>query len=385
VRKPAEGRSVLFAVLLLSAWLLIVGIYSFRKPAYNFDIIPYMGVVLMYDGTAEEELLKEVYKRAKSEIPPEKFKLIDDPANSYRLAMLHDLKFYKENLGMYVIKPLYISCAYLFYKCGMPLTKATVLPSVIGYVLICMLVFAWLTKYTGYKLALLFSFLISLFSPLISAGQLSTPDALCSLFLLSGIYFLTERQSASASIVFLALSVLTRLDALLPAIFLVYLPLTGRFLPRIQIWKILLQGCVLLCCYFIAVLPAKQMGWNQFYYFSFIARMNLDYTPSTSFDPGAYFELIKSQFMTGLYFSHLLVYFLLSALIVFKPGTLPGKRKLDEVQVLLAGLAITLILRFILHPAGADRFYIAYYICAIVFGVREFFKEKVPQVTENKG
>ena len=79
-----------------------------------------------------------------------------------------------------------------------------------------------------------------------------------------------------------------------------------------------------------------------------------------------YFALAKSQAMTGFFFSFLSLFIFLVLLLLWNGNGIHFKKLSLEQTFGLVFLLIILI-RFILQPAIADRFYIPYYLSVFVF------------------
>src|SRR5829696_7723350 len=100
-------------------------IYIYKHPAYNFDMLGYMALVLRMDnGYSIEQVHKLTYSTALLDIPQEEYrKLTETP--SYRKKFETDPFEFKKILPNYIVKPLYTRLCWLFYKSGFPLPIAT--------------------------------------------------------------------------------------------------------------------------------------------------------------------------------------------------------------------------------------------------------------------
>ena len=134
-------------LLIYCAIILCVSIYSLKKPAYNWDILPYMGVILSYDKADAKTIHDNVYTIAKEQIPSTFYNRLIGPSNQYRNRVAQSPEAFHLQLPFYVVKPLYTGVSYLFYKAGASLLMATIWPSIISYFLMGLLLFYWLQKY----------------------------------------------------------------------------------------------------------------------------------------------------------------------------------------------------------------------------------------------
>src|SRR6476659_2094941 len=134
-KSPLVSMKSLF-LLIYCAILLGVSIASLKEPAYNWDVLPYMGVILSYEKTDVKTIHDSVYEIAKEQIPSAFYNRLVDPSNNYRNRVAQSPQVFHLQLPFYVVKPLYTGVSYLFYKAGTSLLMATVWPSVISYFLI---------------------------------------------------------------------------------------------------------------------------------------------------------------------------------------------------------------------------------------------------------
>src|SRR5438552_5538098 len=192
--------------------ILLAAIYCFKRPLYNWDMLPYTDLILRMDHHNAQEAHYLTYDLTKKNIPSKNFQQLTDSSNVYRFKMLSDPAAFNEQLPFYVIKPLYTGLAYLFYKLGVSLPQATLVPSFISYLLIGFLLFYWLRIYLSLPITFVISLLIMLSSPLIEVAKLSSPDCLSAFLLLSSFYFIFEKPSLWSTIVFMVLSIFARLD-----------------------------------------------------------------------------------------------------------------------------------------------------------------------------
>jgi len=101
--------------------LLPVATFFYKHPAYNWDILGYMAVIVRMDGVKDiNDIHRITYESAKKDIPTEDYrKLVESPPHRVRFA--NDPSYFKEILPIHVVKPLYVWPAYLFYKAGQTL------------------------------------------------------------------------------------------------------------------------------------------------------------------------------------------------------------------------------------------------------------------------
>ncbi len=358
-------------IFLYFLFLLFMCIYAFKKPTYGWDTLPYMGIVLSYDTGNINFIHDTVYEIAKQQMPVEIYKQLTDTLVAYRKKMAEDALAFHDQFPFYIVKPLYTGIAYLFYKSGISLLKALVIPSFIAYFLMGCLLFFWLQTYLHILFSLTASFFIMLLSPVLTIFKGCSPDCLASFLLLTAFYFIIEKKSLAVAFLFLLLSVFARLENIIPGFFILsLLAYTNKWKERIGIKKYLFMLAVLMICYLFITSNVLKYGWGILYYPSFANHLNVSYEANSFFSLKEYFILFYAHLASGLLFSNLIVFILL-ALVVFIDEIPLQFQKISFEQLLIIVVILSLITRFILQPLIDDRFYVAYYICIIVLLIRK--------------
>lgn len=353
-----------FIIVLVAAW-------SLNRPAYNWDMLPYMGVVLSYDHADDAYIHQTVYATAKSQVPAVFYNRMIDPSNTYRNSAAKNVAVFQSQLPFYIVKPLYTLSAWLFYRAGIQLATATVWPSVIAYVLTGLLLFYWIHKYHGDGYAFACSTLIMVSPPLLNVAGLSSPDALSGLLLFTVVFWLTEKRSAAGACIFLLLAIAARLDNIIPAmIFSATFFFSAKWGYRLSFFTAVSFLLVPLIVFFIVSAQAGPYGWGIFYYPAFVKQLNSAYTINSSFNWKEYAVLAKSQLVTGLYFSFVSV-FLLFVWLFLRQAPLPVIMKLMPEQMLAVLFVLVIVIRFLLQPLVNDRIYIPYYLSIAVFSINK--------------
>ena len=225
----------------LSAWLIYfcflacllpIAIYAYKHPSYNWDMLAYMALVVQIEKRDINEVHKITYDNARQNLPASEYdKLI---SGDLRKSRLENPSEFNRILPLYAVKPCYIWLSYAFYKAGFSLPLATVIPSVIAYLLIGLLVFHWLNRHHQLLLSFAGTLLIMYSSVMVNVANLSTPDCVSAFFLLAAFYFILERPSVLLSFLFLTGSVFVRLDNIILSILI----LTFLFFSRLWEKKI---------------------------------------------------------------------------------------------------------------------------------------------------
>ena len=359
------------AAIIYCTMLLYATACLLKKPAYNWDMLPYMGVVLSYDQTDIKVIHNEVYATAKKEVPAVYYNRMVDPLNAYRNRVAQNPDVFYSQFPFYMVKPLYTRLAWCFYKAGIVLPMATVLPSVVAYVLIGILLFTWLKIYRNAWWACIGSMLIMLSPPLITVAGLSSPDAISGLLVFASVFFLTEKKSLTGAIICLLLSIFARLDNILPALFfLAIIFFVGKWDNKLSALTFSLLISLLCLAFFAVSTGVRSFGWSLLYYPAFAKQLNASYSNNSNFDFAAYLSLAKSQLTTGLYFSFISIFFFLVLLLVWN-STGYKFSQLTLEQTLAVVFLLIIVIRFILQPLVADRIYIPYYLSVFVFLVKK--------------
>ncbi len=371
------NKNKLFSVntLLLCLYcciLVFACTYSHKKPNYNWDMLPYMVVMLYYDHTDFNAAHDKAYTIIKEQVPEKEYKLLTDTTHAYKKRVMESADALRQQIPYYVVKPLYTGMCYLFYKAGVSLTQATIWPSTICYFFIGLLVFFWLQKYfsTGFSFAVSLTIMFS--GPVFSIAFLSTPDALSGLMLLLAVFFLVEKKSVTTSFIFLLLAVASRIDNAIPAIFI----LTAvRFSNNQDIpfntKKFVMLSVIICFTYLLITLNATFFGWSLLFYTNVAKQLNPGNIVHSSFVLQEYIGLVKAQFMFGLGFSSISMFVFLTILLCWgKP--LFNFNRLTIEQALAVMFIMAIIIRFILEPHIVERIYVPYYVSILIFVSKKY-------------
>ena len=354
-------------------YLLCIGaaaFYCFKRPLYNWDLLPYSALILKMDGYDAKKAFSYTFEAAKKNIPPGAYYLLTDSMNAYRYKLANNDQAFNEQLPFYVVKPLYTFLAYLAYKAGFSLLQATLIPSFISYLLIGLLLFYWLSLYLHLSISFLVSLLMMISSPLIEVAKLSTPDCLSALFLLGSFYFTIEKPSLSLTLVCMCLSVFARMDNIISC-FLVMgaIYLSKNWYRQLSFGTLLLITGLFIFCYVMVGLIAWQYGWSIFFYNDFANHLHPVYGSKKHFAIRDYFTLMYQHTMSAINHSYFVIFMALHALNI-NQNLLQKKSSFDKLFALV--IPVILFLRFILYPDISDRFYIAYYLVIVLLLVKNF-------------
>lgn len=355
--------------------LLGVSILSLKKPSYNWDMLAYTAVILQYDAQTKD-VHQLVYQLASRQLPADTYDLLAGTSNPERKNWKDNTAAFQQKLPVYVIKPLYTVMAYGFYKLGVPIFKATMVPSVIAYIITGILLLIWLNKYLKPVPSTITCSIIMLLPPVLEAAKLSTPDFLAGMLLFYGIYFLVEKASATGFFIFGILAVLSRIDFILPLLILL---LALTFLAKeLSVRKLITFMGIAVVIYLLIANNASGYGWNILYFPSFFGTLNPKHEVRSTFVMHDYWELLKAQVMTALYHSHF-VWLLLIAMLTLLQCRLYELKNNIAILIIIS-LLFAIVARFLLQPVVADRFYIGYYLLFVTLFVVQLAKRSVQHI-----
>lgn len=348
--------------------LLPVAIFTYKHPAHNFDMLGYMALVERMDKPHTiEELHSITYSSAREFIPAEAYeKLTSTP--EFRKKFATDPSQFRKLLPIYVVKPLYIWLSWAFYKAGFSLPAATVMPSILAFLIIGLFFFFWLKRYLKSAMAFIGGLLVmySIFS--VGIAGLSTPDCLSALFLFVSAYFILERRNNALMVLFLLLSVFARVDNVINCFFIITL-LTFSKWKRISVKQYFLLLAILAIAYICIILPVTRFGWSIFYYSQYARHIDFSKDFEQSVSISSWLQLAYSKLITAVVSTHFTFFMFLGLLAFGNPAV--SFRKFSFDQAFLVLLFAIIFFRFLLLPDLSDRFYFGFYLIIIMLLVRK--------------
>ncbi|HLK28512.1 MAG TPA: hypothetical protein VKT28_08025 [Puia sp.] len=375
----AQPRNKVLRVLAPSIYFIIIilaSIYSYKRPAYNWDMLGYMALTLKIENPDINSVHNNTYSIAEREVPNwTYYHTLADSSNAFRKRMKENPASFNNQLAFYIIKPLYISFVYLFYKSGFSLSSSTVIPSVISFILISILLFYWLRKYLNIFFASVLALLVMLSPPLLTVAKLSTPDALSGLILFSSFYFIIEKPKFIFAILLMIISICTRLDNVITCILILSLVTFAARSPiKMFSGKYAFALALLLFCYYFVSHSTKKYGWNISFYSTFAYYLtSSSYQAVDTITLKDYSFLMYTHLLNGLYYSNITFLFLILSLLFLYPIKL-NDFSFDQLFALT--LFLIFIIRFILFPDISDRAYTAFYLTAVILLIRKISSER---------
>lgn len=376
-----------------SVFLFVFTLYIGVEPYYNMDMLAYMAIVQEMEGEATpEQIHQQTYALTKETVSPEQFKDLTE-GTDYRRHLWQNAASFDEQLAFYVIKPLYLGSAFSFYKSGVDLLFATILPSLISYFCIGLLLLFWSDKiFRSPWLSTWFSIFIITSVPFVTLGKTSAPDAMSTLFILLGSFLFIEKTSLWRSSFFFILAIGTRPDYIILVFMIFLIPLLGKWHKKAS--YIHLGICLLLffLAYYVPTLFLEDVAWPTLFHHAFIERVLYPLSVPPTLEASAYLKVLLDNLVPQTFFARSQLMF-----IVFFAGLIWWKRlrvmdfnvlgwSFNETFMLI--IILTLGIRFLLFPAFLDRFMAPFLFLSAVLFLKEMYPlmdRKFPEGIPIKG
>lgn len=235
----SEGHPARRTALIVSAFSLLLGVlavHALLRPAYNWDMLGYIGVAEAVETRDPAEVQRRTYAAAKAAVPPAAYRDLVGAAgdgspdvggrNRYRQVVAADPEAFRQQLPFYAVKPLYPALIYGLTKAGLNPVDASVLLAVLGFLGAMIVILWWFARHHGPLWALLFASLVALSIPLSELAKLSTPDSLSILLVVLGAMALIELRRTPLSLILFGLAIVDRPNTVaLTVLLVVYLAL----------------------------------------------------------------------------------------------------------------------------------------------------------------
>ncbi|HED64266.1 MAG TPA: hypothetical protein ENJ09_01805 [Planctomycetes bacterium] len=200
--------------LVLSVFVLARTVRNL-PPAWNWDVLGYMGLALEWEYDDPADVHRETYAAAKRELPPEVYADLTAPSVKVRRARAADPAIFHEHIGFYRARVLPTYLVHLAHRFGAPLSGAVWGLAVVSFLLTACVFVLWLLGRVAAPWALLGGTLLAHAPPLLVTATYATPDSLGLFLIVLGSYLLLERKSHRGAALVFTLSILARPDAIL--------------------------------------------------------------------------------------------------------------------------------------------------------------------------
>ncbi len=366
-----DGRSAGASARRLAEWVYVLAVttalaLAARSPAYNWDLIPYTGVVLEIETRDVERLHARTYAEVERAVSPEVFATLT--RGSYRGRVFEDPRVFHEQLGLNRIRPLFIALVYILHKCSVPIVTAIALVSLVSAAGMAVMIRRLHRRAFSPVAGALVAFLVVVVSGCLEVARLYTPDALANVLLLVGVDRIVHRRLRLATL-FLGLSLLARPDNI---VYLGGIVLYSMFLaPREYRMPLRIGIAVLSAATLVALLIhrlAGGFGWNALFYASFVERILRPSLFQPTIEPAQYFGVLAAASRNCLLSGDR--FFLVALLgvvgFVSRDSSDPSSILRRDLILLMLGCMAA---RFLLYPTPDGRFFVAPYAIVCVAAI----------------
>jgi hypothetical protein len=351
--RPTRLIPLLVFLGLVSALLA----YCFTRPSYNWDILAYAGVVLDDGKVSPEALHAEVYRIASEEIPEEEYRMMVDTTHQLRHEVLRSPERFYQFLSYFRVKPLYAGLCNLFYSIGVPLTKATVLPSILGiFVLALLLFYRFSRNFPSWAAAILGLSMLCM-PPVLEAARLSTPDALSAVVLLGAFLVYLYGANVYWFMLLVVIAVLARLDNAIVAIVLLLCLIVRDYDSRkdksVALISICLMAIIFAYAWIILRYAEYNNGFEQFY-----GGLTRKWNPIVLIGDAV-------QGLKTIKTSHVAIAGISFVVLFYRNGL--SVSALNRPQFLFVVTTIAFAARYVFFPDLTTRLILSYYILCWLF------------------
>ncbi|QIY90121.1 hypothetical protein [Chryseobacterium gallinarum] len=362
-------------VFIFSIYVCCMSYFLYTHQYYNVDMEAYMGLIYKaeYPDMKIEEIHQKVYKELEGKNPnifgdipfvPEEEEVAKGE-NSYYRTLSQNPKAYEEELQLFVVKPFYNFINWAFFKIGFKASTSTFLISIVSYALILILIVCFLIKILkNYTLAIIITFLFSLFKPLLEASRHASADSLSCLLLLLSIYAFTVKKNLFSATIWGMLCVLTRPEYFIFYSFLYVLIFIYRKCLQVKTTTWLISYSYIFLSFFL-IQYFNQVSWSTLFMNQFTKVQLYPVSQPDPFDFSAYIHFIKSKILfefNSSYFPLLLLF-----IIIVLANDFSIRNKKSQIQALFfAAIYGAVFLRFLIFPLLVNRMMIGFYLLIIL-------------------
>lgn len=362
-------------IFIFSIYVCCMSYFLYTHQYYNVDMEAYMGLIYKaeYPDMKIEEIHQKVYKELEGKNPnifgdipfvPEEEEVAKGE-NSYYRTLSQNPKAYEEELQLFVVKPFYNFINWAFFKIGFKASTSTFLISIVSYALILILIVCFLIKILkNYTLAIIITFLFSLFKPLLEASRHASADSLSCLLLLLSIYAFTVKKNLFSATIWGMLCVLTRPEYFIFYSFLYVLIFIYRKCLQVKTTTWLISYSYIFLSFFL-IQYFNQVSWSTLFMNQFTKVQLYPVSQPDPFDFSAYIHFIKSKILfefNSSYFPLLLLF-----IIIVLANDFSIRNKKSQIQALFfAAIYGAVFLRFLIFPLLVNRMMIGFYLLIIL-------------------
>lgn len=311
------------------------------KPAYNWDILPYMALALSHTVEDKDSVHSKVYNiikegQQRGEVTNGTFGNFTQRI-PYRVQCYENADKFNAQLFYYRTKPLYNLLVLGLYTTGVPLIQATIIPSVVACFFILLVLYAWMSLYTNRFMAAVVALLVALLPVFSELQNTSSPDALSAMFVLTAMHLLFAGKHKGWLFLCLVFAILTRIDNFIFAVAMLY----AVFKPARN--KLIFITAGFIFAAIVAILVIPWVAGNSFLWFTEFKflKSHVQY----------YFHVrnVFRAFFADAYYWIWVALGLVLLTVRYKP-----------VRQLMLIITVSVIIRLILFPSLQERFFAPY-------------------------
>lgn|GEM_PF-1487263 len=348
---PRKSLTIAF----LAVVLLAAAVIQSQRPYYNWDMFPYMAIVLDDPAIPFATTHRDVYRTAEELLPPGDYQAI----SQRQPELMNDAAAFEDILKYFRIKPGYNAVVSLLHRMGFNLVAATYLPSTISYFVLGCMLLVWGMRVGPPLLAAVSTFSIMLSPLVLDLARYSSPDLLCAAVSLGGLV-LVVGSSPRTGLALMTAAILFRPDAL---ILLVPVALAQAYSGQIR-WTV--AGVFIFAGAGMTALILVDM--------TLILEFLLPTMPFGSNIPGQHYLPGLIQGLGSVLHSYTLVFMGLGVI------TLAIRRHAltDNGSLLVLAAISSMVVRYLLHPVIEDRFHLPAYLLIYLILVETVVEKLYP-------
>jgi len=387
VRSNSIWTARILGALTLVACVLMMGRTLGKiAPAWNWDVMGYMGLTLEWETDDAAEVQRQTYAAAQAELPPKVF-MAHAHGNRVLEARFQDPAVFSEHIAFYRARVLPTFLMSLMHRAGAPLSRSVWWLALGSFAATGIVILLWLRRWMPLGLAALASTLLLHAPPLLGSASMATVDAFGTFLICLGAYLLLEVRAPRAGAAVFVAAILARPDSviLIAVLALVMWCMERRDEEQRLSPKFYATWLGISAAAYLAVgAHARAYGWWPLFQISFNGKVVHPGELATSPDWAIWWSVIQEKWSqlpvdaaaraknlrvgywgtpgltTGSAYVFVYTGFLVLGLALWRrlPNRLPSMRH----AALLLALMGTYLLRWFLFPQLWDRFFAPLYV-----------------------
>lgn len=331
-----------------------------RGPLFNWDVLGYVACAYSLEDSDIEAVHKKTYDSVRQGVSKRTWRALTT-GTSYRRKNFEDPSVFAQQLPFYRNRVLYIGSIYLLEKVGVEPAMASAYVSLGAYVLVAFILFGWTVRRMPPWLALPVALGLAFSGPLISVARLSTPDALCALFVATGLFILVELQRPRLGVLLCMAAIFVRPDVVVFALPLCVAlglfagPHRGLSLP----WAFSLGAATVVSFMVLEHASGARPWWVVFHFAMVSITPNVNSIPA-GFELDTYLKAVRGGLAGwgNWFYPHVV----LGGLAAWAASVGSRWRRLSSETVVLGVLVFACVVRFLLFPRMWDRLFAPYFV-----------------------